>query len=387
MKLLVIGVNSVRRMLRDRSNIFFVFIFPIAIVLLIGVSFGGSFTPKIGVVDGDGGQLALDLVTALDDDPQLDLVSYRDEGVMLRAVERGEAEAAVVIPAGYDSDLRTGEAVEIGFLARPSGLGPQLQAAVEAVVGRQGQTLAAAQFAAEWTGVAFDQAVDLAENIAPSISGITVETSTVGKATFPETLGRFDLGASSQLVLFVFLTTLAGSASLIESRRLGVSRRMLSTPTSMTSVVGGEALGRFSVALFQGLYIVLATVLIFGVKWGNPVGAAAVLTLFSLVGAGAGLLMGATFRNEQQAGGIGVVAGLVLAALGGCMLPLEFFSPTLLQVAHFTPHAWANDAFADLVRRGAGLGEILPELGVLAGFAVVLLGLAGWRLRTVLTRV
>ena len=31
----------------------------------------------------------------------------------------------------------------------------------------------------------------------------------------------------------------------------------------------------------------------------------------------------------------------VLAALGGSMMPLEFFSPTMLTVAHFTPHAWA----------------------------------------------
>ena len=68
-------------------------------------------------------------------------------------------------------------------------------------------------------------------------------------------------------------------------------------------------------------------------------------------------------------------------ALGGCMLPIELFSPTLQTVAHFTPHAWGLDAFAELVRNNGTIVDILPELGVLLGFAAVLLTLATWRLR------
>ena len=47
-KVLAIGFSNVTRMLRDRSNIFFVFIFPIAIILLIGVQFGGGVVPGVG---------------------------------------------------------------------------------------------------------------------------------------------------------------------------------------------------------------------------------------------------------------------------------------------------------------------------------------------------
>jgi ABC-2 type transport system permease protein len=68
------------------------------------------------------------------------------------------------------------------------------------------------------------------------------------------------------------------------------------------------------------------------------------------------------------------------------MLPLQLFSPTLQQVAHLTPHAWAVDAFAKLVQEGGGLVDILPELGVLAAYAAVLLLIASWRLRVVITR-
>jgi ABC-2 type transport system permease protein len=55
-------------------------------------------------------------------------------------------------------------------------------------------------------------------------------------------------------------------------------------------------------------------------------------------------------------------------------------------VAHFTPHAWALDGFAKLVRNNGTIVDILPELGVILGFALVLLTLATWRLRVTLTR-
>jgi linearmycin/streptolysin S transport system permease protein len=54
------------------------------------------------------------------------------------------------------------------------------------------------------------------------------------------------------------------------------------------------------------------------------------------------------------------------------------------QIAHATPHAWANDAFAQLVGHGATVAQIVPQLGVLAGFAAALLTLATWRFRRVL---
>jgi ABC-2 type transport system permease protein len=188
------------------------------------------------------------------------------------------------------------------------------------------------------------------------------------------------------LVLFMFLTGLTGSAALIQSRQLGVTRRMVGSPTSVGTIIMGEALGRFGVVLIQGAYIVAATILLFRVDWGSPLGVAAVLIVFSAVGAGAAMLFGTLFRNDQQAGGVGVVAGIGLAALGGSMLPLEFFPPAMEVVSRFVPHSWANEALADLTRRGAGLVDILPNLGAMAGFALLFLALAAWRMRQVVMR-
>lgn len=384
MKVFAIAGTNVRRMLADRGNIFFVFIMPLALVLLIGAQFGGDFRPQLGVVAGSPGPLGDQLIEALGD-RGVGLTRYGSEREMVEAVSRAEVHAAVVIPDGFDAGLRAGEPVEIAFFSQAVGSGPQLRSIVESALAEQAWTTESARIVAGSSPVTYDSALRLTGDLQESIPGVRVRQEAAGEALFPESLGRFDLGASNQLVLFMFLTTLAGSAALIQSRQLGVSSRMLSTPTGMATVVAGEAVGRFAVALVQGLYIMAATLVVFGVNWGNPAGAIALVVMFALVGAGAATLMGATFRNDQQAGGMGVVVGLVLAALGGAMLPLELFSPTMQRVAHFTPHAWALDGFAELVRRGGSIADVLAELGVLASYAAVLLALAAWRLKKAIT--
>jgi ABC-2 type transport system permease protein len=386
MKVFAIALSNVRRMLRERSNIFFVFIFPIALILLIGAQFGGDFDPAVGIHQEDRDPLASAVTEQIQANESLAITVYATEEELTTAVERGSAQAGVFLPAGMSDQAADDTQIEIGFVARPDGAGPQLQSVVAADIATVMTPVGAAQFGAEKTGAAFDDALEVAMAQSGSAPGLDVETTDVGESVFPSTLGRFDLGAPQQLVLFTFLTALAGSAALILSRQLGISRRMLSTPTSTGTIVVGEGTGRWAVAMVQGLYIVIVTLILFQVNWGDPWGALLILVTFSAVGAGAGMLMGATFNNDQQAGGVGVVVSLGLAALGGCMLPIELFSPTMTRVAHLTPHAWALDGFAELIRRDGTATDILPELGVLTGYAAVLLLLAAWRLRVVLTR-
>ncbi len=186
-----------------------------------------------------------------------------------------------------------------------------------------------------------------------------------------------------QLLLFVFLTSLTASAALIQTRQLGLARRMVATPTSVGTILIGESLGRLAVALLQGVFIMIGTLVLFGVDWGQPLGAVIIVVTFALVGSGAAMLMGSLFSNDQQASGVAVMLGLGLAALGGCMIPLvvfEVFAPTLWRVAHITPHAWALEAFDALIVDDGTVIDILPFVAILLGYAVVFYGLATWRL-------
>lgn len=383
MRVLTIARLAVLRLLRDRANLFFVFVLPMALVLLIGLQFGGDEAQVLAVVGPDDAA-AEALTEDLAARPAIVVEEYAERPAALDAVARDRAQAALVLPPDFGAAVDEGRA-SIEFLARPGGAGAALRPVVAEVVGRRGVEATAAAVAAEVTGRSPAELAGVVEAVA-SGSSISVEQVDVGGDPLDEEfagVGRFAQGASSQLVLFVFITSLTAAAGLIQERNLGLVTRMQATPTRSGEIVLGIALGRFGVALFQGVYIMVGALVVFGVDWGDPLGAAAVLTVFSAVSAGAGLLLGSVADNDSQAGGIGVGLGLGLAALGGSMAPLEVFPETMRRIAHVTPHAWANDAFADLVRRGRGVTGILPELAVLAAMAAVLLVLAARRLQRV----
>ena len=378
MKAIRIAVVNLRRLTRDRVGLFFVFVFPIVLILLIGVSFGGDFTPTLGVTSQDDGPLADELVAALRSQRGIEVEMFEDRAELDDSVERGLAQAGVVVPETYDRDIRSGGTVEVAYVSRAGDLSSALRTAIAYAVGSQAARIRAARFASEG-GEDFDDAFERASAIEGTIPSVTVASRTVGdEETAAE--GQFTSGASTQLLLFVFVNSLAGSVALIQVRRLGLSRRMLSTPTTPGSILVGEGLGRFLIAMVQALFIVIVARAFFDVNWGDPLGSGAVIVAFSLVATGAGMLAGAALANENQAGALTPV-GLALAALGGCMVPLEVFSPTMQTIAKITPHAWANEAFNELLAHGGGLTDVLPQIGVLCAFATVLLSLATVALR------
>lgn len=376
MKVFWIGLTELRRMLRDRSNIFFVFILPLAIILLVGSQFGEGGGPRVVIAHPDG-DFAGRLIGRLEQE-ELRLDRVEDEEAVAGAVERGSASAGIVLPEDIDSALAEGRPVEVGFVSRadsPGSLQPILAAAVSDLTAdvRVAVALASA------TGAPLDASLAAVSGV--EIGGVEVRTERVGEALFEAGIGQFSVGAAQQVVLFVFLTALTGSAALIQSRQLGVTDRMLTTPTSVAEVIAGMGTGRFLVGVFQGLYIIVVTLVAFGVDWGDPLGWVPLLLALSATGAGAAMLLGSLFSNDQQAGGFSVLIGLGMAAMGGAMLPLELFSPTMRTVAHVTPHAWAVDGFADLVYRGGSFQDVMKEVGILLLYAAVLLGIASWRLR------
>lgn len=383
MKILTIAGTALRRTIRDRTNLFFLFIFPIMLVLVLGAAFGGDFVPKVGLTGPDT-VAARSLADRFQEKEGIEVRVYGSEQAVIDAVERGIVQAGVIIPDDFDDQLTGADPIDVRYVAPPDSFGQDLQVAIGDIVTLESARLKAARYVASQSGVDFDAALASVDAAGAGLEDVTVESSVVGESLFPE-IGRFDFVAAQEMLLFVFITSLTTSGYLILSRNLGVSRRMVSTPTATRTIVIGETLGRYAIALLQGLFIVAAAWLLFGVRWGNLSATVALLLAFSLVGTAAGMLIGSLLSNDQQAGGIGVMLGLGFGALGGAMIPLEIFPETMRRVAHITPHAWGMDAFSEIFR-GGGIGDILPELGVILAMGVGVLVLAIFFFRRTITR-
>ncbi len=387
MNALAIAEVNVRRLLRDRTSTFFIFVLPIVLIVVLGTVFGGRVAPRMGIVAVESGALGAELVDAIRDGAvKLELKEPATVAELTAGVEEGTLEIGVVIPPGYDATLRGGGVAEIVILGQPQSAVSALREAVSQAVAAQAAVVQAARLAASREGIPFDAALATARSIQGEMAGVTVAVERIGEGLFPAGTGAFAPGAQNQLVLFMFLTSMTAATQLILTRQLGVSRRMLASPIRVRTILVGETLGRFGVAMLQGLFIVILSAIIFGVSWGDPLAAGTIVVLFALVGTGAAMVVGVFSNNPDQAGALGVMAGMLLGALGGAMVPLEIFPEPAHTLAFLTPQAWAIQGLREVALRDGTVIDVLQELGVLVLYAVALMAVGTWQFRRILTR-
>jgi ABC-2 type transport system permease protein len=384
MTALAITAASLRRLLRDRIGLLFTVLLPIVLILVIGATVRAQPDFRVGVT-GTGGPVAERLATALGESSSIDARPFSDETTARDAMRRGELDAVVVIPTNLGNAITGDGPVRIPLLVNDSVLtGQAVWSSVAAVVAEHAALLQAATFTAEHAGGTADSRLPLADRVQDALPRVAVETESMAADSDYLPLG-FGYSTPTILVLFVFINALAGGAAMIQTRRLGIYDRVLAAPVRARDIVLGEALLHLTLALLQSALIVVVGAVVFGVSWGDPVAATALVAVWALVGTGAGMLSGTVFRTPEQASAIGPAIGIALGMLGGCMWPLAIVPPAVRAIGHLTPHSWAIDSWTEVLSGGGGLTDIAGGLAIMTGVAVALLTLASWRLRRSLT--
>ncbi len=386
MKVLAVIRTNLVRASRDRTALFFSVLLPLILILVLGLTFGSGSSARIGIVDADGGPLAKALVETIgaSSDLKVDVRRYDSTDELRDAASRGIVAVGLIIPAGYTSTLRSGGDARVVLVVPPTEAASAIRTMAELAIASQAALVRAARFSSALTGSPFESGLDAATSLAARVPGVAVHVEPVNAAD--TTASGYDAGAQGQLILFMFLTSLTGAAELVITRQLGISRRMFSTPTAARTIIVGEASARIAFALAQGLFIVAASAILFGVRWGDPIGLSAIVVAFALVAGGAAMLVGSTVSNPSQAGAIGPALALLLGLLGGAMVPAEVFPESVRQLSRLTPHAWAIDGLRSLGEPGTGVATVSSQVAVLLLFAAGFFALAIARFRRALER-
>lgn len=374
-----------RSFVRDRTALFFMLIMPVAVIVIIGATFGGQGRIRLGVINpGDGAGAEL-IATGLEGAQGIEVVRYTERDALAADIRRYVVDAGLIVPPQLDDSIAEGTVVPVELMSGPvSDTVLAVRLAVAGVVEDVAVELAAASFAAERAGVPFPAGLAAAADAAES-GGVTVVTADVGSGRSDE-LSDFAFVAPQNLVLFTFINAMASATFLVQIRKAGVLRRAMATRTSLGALLLGLGIGWFALALVQATLIVAIGRLVFGVRWGDPGAATLLVVLWALVGCGAGLLVGALGENEDRVGATMPIVGLVLGALGGCMVPLEVFPDVMRRVALAVPHSWALSGFRTTVFDGGGVSDVAGPVAVLAVWATGLLVVATVALRRRLVR-
>jgi ABC-2 type transport system permease protein len=105
--------------------------------------------------------------------------------------------------------------------------------------------------------------------------------------------------------------------------------------------------------------------------WHDPLATLTIFLAFGLASVAFGTMLGTFVKTQGQASGLSLALGMAMALLGGCWYPLELFPAAVQKIVLVLPTTWAMIGMNDIVLRGQGLAAVLPEAGVLLGFAAV----------------
>ena len=96
----------------------------------------------------------------------------------------------------------------------------------------------------------------------------------------------------------------------------------------------------------------------------------------SLAALGYGLLVSVVARTTEHAVVLGGGGIIIMAAIGGIMVPTYVMPDIMQTVAQWSPMGWALSGFQNLLLNQYELSQIANELGKLTAFGLTALGLA-----------
>jgi ABC-2 type transport system permease protein len=148
------------------------------------------------------------------------------------------------------------------------------------------------------------------------------------------------------------------------------------------SIIAGKLLAYMAVVFLQVLVMFTVGNVLYNMPLGDSLVGIVVLTLaLALTAASLGLMIGSLFGTSKTAGNAGTILGFVLMIIGGCIYPTFWAEGMVFYLSQLTPHAHAIDGYIKLMAEGAGVGAVLPNIGIMIGMAAAFFGIAMWRFK------
>lgn len=277
----------------------------------------------------------------------------RDE--IRRAIERGSARAALVIPPAYAADVARGRpatAQVIVDAADPMASAAAMSGAALAAtirgmaLGRSGERLTPLDLRVRpW----YNPGLRTAVYIVPGIIGVLLSLT------------------------MVMITSMA----LVRERERGTLEQLIVTPIGKTSLMLGKILPFVLVGYVQMTVVLLLGSLVFRVPIQGNLLLLYVITLAFIIGSlGLGLFLSTLVRTQTQAMQLGFFFLLPNILLSGFMFPREAMPAPAQWLGNAIPLTYYLRVLRGVLLKGSGLDALWPDAAILTLFAVLLVALS-----------
>ncbi|MDG1874271.1 MAG: ABC transporter permease [Mariniblastus sp.] len=420
-RILKMAMKDLKLLLRDKMGAFFIIGFPILMGLFFGLIMGnmgstggGGSQMRICIVDQDNSSLSQKFIESFQQNESVELKEMADLETARESVRKGQRVAMLVLTEGFGETAGVfwGEAPTIQIGADPSRAAESamLQGFVMEAIGSlagsrfQDQDLMNDFLEKSRQDLEDNESISVAnrllmktflgsvEGMVESIDALqtesdessaapggeegfqfaNIEAIDVTRTIDPKSQrgqvmkmkSRWDV-SFPQAMMWGVLACCAGFAiSIAQERTQGTLTRLQVAPVSKFEIIGGKAL-----ACFISVIAVIALMTVLGIQLGmRPKNfplliLAAVCVSFCFVGIM--MVMSVLGKTEQSVNGAGWAINMVMAMLGGCMIPVMFMPQFMQSLSVVSPIRWAILSIEGAIWRDFSFTEMLLPCGIL----------------------
>lgn len=346
MRTLAIAKKVLKELLRDKRTLAMMFVAPVFIMWLMNLMFSASTAVNIKIATQD---LPTSLVTKMDDLDHVSVQTYNDLNQAKKDLADEKVDAVVSYKNGeYQVDYANTDASKTSMTR---------------------QVLR--------TSIASEGSNQLMARVKQALPQLNLEAKT------PEIKEFYQYGDENTsfftsmipvligFVVFFFVFLISGMA-LLKERTSGTLERLLATPVKRSEIVYGYMLSYGLIAIIQTAVVVLAAIWLLDVEVvGNLFHVIIVNVVLALVALAFGILLSTLAKSEFQMMQFIPLVIMPQLFFSG-IIPLSSVGDWAQMVGRFLPLTYSGDAMSQIILYGRGLGDVLPNIGVLLIFLVIL---------------
>ncbi len=346
--LFLVVVKEFRQVARNKRVLIISLMLPAFLMALVGYAFSGEIkNVALAIVDEDMTPTSMSFTNRLQFVGAFHVTHMAlDRNQAETLIRDGKVKAAVIVPRGFESDLRVGQGQVYLIL---DGSDP-------VVAGVAGSALDAA-------ARAFSPGIRL--NITSLIM-------------FNPKLRYLDFLAPSMVGLIVqFLPTFLMAISLAGEKERGTIEQLVVTPIGGFEILLGKMVAYVIIGTVEAAVALGVAVALFGLHIrGSIMLVALIMLVFTIASVSVGTLSSVFAKNQIQA--IQQVIPIIYVSifLSGVFYPLESMPAALRPATFLVPLTYMNHALRALITKGAGLEVVLGDFVALGIYAVTVMALA-----------
>lgn len=346
MRTLAIAKKVMKELFRDKRTLAMMFVAPVFIMWLMNLMFSASTAVNIKLATQD---LPTSLVTKMGDLDHVSVQTYND----LDQAKKDLADEKVDAVASY----KNGE-YQVDYANTDASKTSMTRQVLRTSIASEGSNQLMARVKQALPQLKLEaKAPEIKESYRYGDKNTSFFTSMI-----PVLI---------DFVVFFFVFLISGMA-LLKERTSGTLERLLATPVKRSEIVYGYMLSYGLIAIFQTAVVVLAAIWLLDVEVvGNLFNVIIVNVVLALVALAFGILLSTLAKSEFQMMQFIPLVIMPQLFFSG-IIPLSSMGGWAQTVGKFLPLTYSGDAMSQIILYGRGIGDILPNIGVLLIFLVIL---------------